>query len=180
MFVRTPSNNIMNKNSKDSPWSAICKLLQITELSNSSNCREGKERVPWGVAGRLERLPGKGRRRHADQREYRRNVGGFGDAEGRFAGNESAFQSRNKPGFLCPDLARRSGSPRYGEDRRRGERGDEGEGDQTSMIMTYRYCSYFNARTALITLWCRLTAIAREALLSRSSDRRSDGPTVKF
>lgn len=32
--------------------------------------------------------------------------------------------------------------------------GKEGgkERDQTSMIMTYRYCSYFNARVALITL----------------------------
>lgn len=46
----------------------------------------------------MERLPGKGKRRHADQREYKRNVGGFG--EGRFAGNESTFRSRNKPGNI--------------------------------------------------------------------------------
>lgn len=39
-------------------------------------------------------------KRHADQRECRRNVGGFG-GEGRFAGNESAFRSRNKPGNIA-------------------------------------------------------------------------------
>jgi len=83
-------------------WSAICKLFQIAELRNSSNCWEGKERVPWGVTGRLERLSERGKRRHADQREYRRIVGGFGgDSEGRFARNESTLQSRNKPGNIA-------------------------------------------------------------------------------
>jgi len=171
----------MNKNSKNLTWSAICKLFQITKLRNSSNCREGKGRVPWGVTGRLERLPEKGKRRHADQREYRRIVGGFGgDSEGRFAGNESTLQSRNKPG----NIARISrggqvtGKIEDGGSRKAGarERDSEGEKDQTSMIMTYRYCSYFNARTSLITLWCRLTAIARKVLLSRSSDRPTDQP----
>lgn len=49
-----------------------------------------------------------------------------------------------------------------------------GEGDQTSMIMTYRYCSYFNAsrfNNVIVPAGCarETGAIAREALLSRSS-----------
>lgn len=148
--MRILSTTSRTENSKDSARSAIRKLLQITELSNGSNCREVEEHVLRGVAGRSERLPRRERGRHADQREYRRNVGGFGgDGKGRASRETRArfVQSRNKPGNIARisrggQVHRVTGKI---EDRRRAMRSAEGraresetagEGDQMSMIMT--------------------------------------------
>lgn len=132
-------NNTMNKNSKDLTWSAIRKLLQITELSNSSNCRESKERVLWGVAGRWKDF----QRKEGEGTQIKENTGGTWEdsvavavaarRQGPLRGKrgKSTFQSRNKPGNIAQ--ISHGGQVRHvtgkieDEGRRRGGKAEESE-----------------------------------------------------
>ena len=138
-------------------------------MSNSCNCREGKERVA-DTLGKTSRE--RKARRHADQREY---CGGTWEEDSAVSWD---LKREHVPNNITVNAVTLSGSRaevRFttlrgrskNDGRRRGGKVETRETEtvrkkeikSSMIIMTYRHCSYFNTRTALITLWCRRSSV---------------------